>query len=277
MVIWPGCKINLGLQVLRKRPDGYHDLATCFYPVTGLSDAVEVVPSSTSATQLFQYGNYTIEGPQEKNLCYKAWALLHEQYKIPHVDIHLLKSVPFGAGLGGGSADAVGVLLACNKLFDLNLGQHRLEELALMLGSDCPFFVAPQPKLATGRGEVFEPISINLSGYDLVMVHPGFGVSTAQAFAAMQPNDQVTPLAEILQQPVENWAELGLRNDFEATVFPQCGVLAEIKAIYAANHAAYSAMSGSGSTMFALFKTDSYDQQKLLDQLPYPFVRILNL
>lgn len=250
MVIFSGAKINLGLQILRKRSDGYHDLSTCFYPIRW-SDAVEVLPSA-GPTRLHLSG-IIVPGLPEQNLVYKAWQLLHNLYKIPPVDIYCHKVVPMGAGLGGGSADAVAVLKACNQLFGMGLNSDQLSSLALNLGSDCPFFVEGRPVLASGRGEVFEPIELNLSMHQLLVVHPGVGVSTAQAFSQIKPNPDVPDLAGIISQPVKSWQSLGLKNDFEASVFPQLPAVAALKQQFLDLGAIYAAMSGSGSAVFGLF------------------------
>ncbi len=250
MVIFSGAKINLGLQILRKRSDGYHDLSTCFFPIKW-SDVVEVLPSA-GPTSLHGSG-IIVPGLLAQNLVYKAWQLLSDLYKIPTVDIYCHKVVPMGAGLGGGSADAVAVLKACNELFGIGLDTEQLCALALWLGSDCPFFVEGQPTLAGGRGEVFEPINLDLSGYQLVVVHPGVSVSTAQAFSQVKPNAAVPDIAQIIRQPVGNWQSAGLRNDFEASVFPQLPVVAALKQQLLDLGAVYAAMSGSGSAVYGLF------------------------
>jgi 4-diphosphocytidyl-2-C-methyl-D-erythritol kinase len=215
-------------------------------------------------TEVFCSG-LAIPGNTESNLVYKAWQLLNQEYSIAPVSIYLHKVVPMGAGLGGGSANGVAVLKACNSIFGLNLSTNQMAKYALELGSDCPFFVEQKPVLATGRGEVFQPIDLDLSGLYLLVVHPGFGVSTAQAFANANISADQPDLAGILSQPIDQWQ--ALENAFEKSVFPLHPILQDIKQKMTESGAVYASMSGSGSAIFGLFKqypgqifTETYTQ-----------------
>jgi 4-diphosphocytidyl-2-C-methyl-D-erythritol kinase len=190
MVFFPNCKINLGLRILRRREDGYHDLETVFYPLP-LKDALEIIPSEELR---FTAAGITIPGEAADNLCLKAWHLLKKDFPdLPPVHIHLLKQIPIGAGLGGGSADGAAMLMLLNKQFQLGLDTHKLLDHAARLGSDCPFFILDKPCLAAGRGERLEPIALDLSGYSFVIVAPGVHISTAQAFALCTPEESGIP------------------------------------------------------------------------------------
>lgn len=254
MIVYPNCKINLGLRILRKRADGYHDLETIFYPIK-LNDMLEVLPGKPMAglpVQLSLSG-IPVSGNAADNLCVKAWHLLKNAYpELPPVQLHLHKIIPTGAGLGGGSADAAFTLLLLNKLFRLNCPMEQLAAFALQLGSDCPFFLTNSPCLATGRGEILTPVPLDLNGYALMLVNPGIHVSTAAAFAGITPAEPATSVNEIIQLPVSQWKDR-LLNDFEKTVFAQHPEIAAIKDTLYAAGAVYAAMSGSGSTVFGLF------------------------
>ncbi len=256
MITFPNCKINLGLHITRKREDGYHDLETVFYPVQ-LQDALECVKPGIgnleSGVELASSG-LPVAGSVENNLCVKAYHLLKKNFPaIGHVQMHLHKNIPMGAGLGGGSADGAFALGMLNKMFQLNLSQDQLSNYALQLGSDCPFFILNKPCIATGRGELMEAIKLDLSAYTFVIVNPGIHVSTAKAFAGITPAPPARPLREIVQLPVGEWKNL-LVNDFETTVGRDHPEIPAIKnSLYAAG-AVYAAMSGSGSSVYGLFK-----------------------
>ena len=278
MIAYPNVKLNLGLHVLRRRPDGYHDLDTLFVPYTGLHDTLEIITgddySRTSAhlqetysgTQLAQGispdGKLLITLARKegvdweplKDLTARAYGLLAEQYKLPPMKIYLEKTSPVGAGLGGGSADAAFALRMLSELFGLQLPAASLAGYAARLGSDCAFFVYNRPMLGSGRGEILEPFDIDLSGCRVeVTVPEGIAVSTADAYRGIVPQEREKPLREILARPVEEWKDV-LVNDFETTVFAKYPRLAEIKqSLYDAG-AVYAAMSGSGSALFALYR-----------------------
>ena len=277
MIAYPNVKLNLGLHVLRRRPDGYHDLDTLFVPYTGLHDTLEIITgddySRTSAhlqetysgTQLAQGispdGKLLITLARKegvdweplKDLTARAYGLLAEQYKLPPMKIYLEKTSPVGAGLGGGSADAAFALRMIAELAGLDLSDAELAAYAARLGSDCAFFVYNRPMLGSGRGEILEPFDIDLSGCRVeVTVPEGIAVSTADAYRGIVPGVPELSLREVLARPVEQWKDL-LVNDFETTVFAKYPRLAEIKqSLYDAG-AVYAAMSGSGSAVFGLF------------------------
>jgi 4-diphosphocytidyl-2-C-methyl-D-erythritol kinase len=215
MVVFPNCKINLGLNISGKRSDGYHDLETFFYPVQ-LKDAIEVIESSSFQ---FSTSGLTIDGDNQKNLCVKAWHLLKKDLPhLPAIQMHLHKAIPMGAGLGGGSADGAFTLKLLNKKFDLRFTEKQLIDHSLQLGSDCPFFIINKPCYATGRGEDLEQIYLDLNNYKIVIVHPGIHISTAWAFENITPQKPTRSVKDIIQQPIETWKN-DLKNDFEEPVF----------------------------------------------------------
>lgn len=247
MVSFPNCKINLGLRILRKRTDGYHDLSTVFYPLP-FKDVLEILHSPQPA-----FTAYGIPIPGASNLCENAHRLLRADFPdLPTVQIHLLKNIPIGAGLGGGSADAAFTLLALNKQFHLGLDTAQLLQYAARLGSDCPFFILNTPCLGGGRGEELEPIDLDLQGYHFVLVNPGIHISTAQAFSLCIPRETGMPLKDIIRQPVQHWRD-ALINDFEAPVLRLHPELREIKEILYAQGASYASLTGSGSSFYGIF------------------------
>lgn len=250
MVVFPNCKINLGLNILRRRPDGYHDIETVMYPVPW-TDILEVVPAQFEDT-LTVTGN-GVDCPPEKNLVIKAVRALRAVCDFPAVDIHLHKIVPDGAGLGGGSSDAAFTLTAINGLFGLGLTDAQLADVAATIGSDCPFFVYNRPMLSTGRGTDLAPVDVSLSGLWLVIVKDKAShVSTAQAYAGVTPDATATPVAEIIQTDVQEWSG-ALVNKFEESVFAVAPEVAAIKYRLADAGAIYTAMTGSGAAVFGLF------------------------
>lgn len=273
MIVYPNCKINLGLHILRKRADGYHDLETVFYPVQ-LTDILELIPARNSTDQPVNYSQSgrLIDGAPSDNLCVKAWQLLKKDFvDLPPVSLHLHKVIPTGAGLGGGSADAAFTLRLLNDYFKLDIPAPRLQEYALQLGSDCPFFLFNKPCFATGRGEILEPIQTDLSGYTLVIINPGIHVSTAKAFAGVRPSQPEKSIKEIIAQPVSSWAD-ELINDFEKPVFAAYPELAYIKDELYRSGAAFASMSGSGSTVYGLFPDG---KPLILNLSPDYFIKVL--
>lgn len=256
MIIFPNCKINLGLRILRKRPDGYHDLETVFYPVA-LRDALEIIPlgahEHTSAFP-FSLSGAELKGQPTSNLCVRAYKLLKKDFPaLPRIRMHLHKQVPAGAGLGGGSADAAFTLVLLNRMFRLNLSTSQLMTYAAELGSDCPFFILNRPCLASGRGEELEEIPVNLKGYRILLVNPGIHIDTAMAFLQIIPAVPEKPVGEIIRSlPFERWKD-ELINDFEKAIFPRHSEIAEIKDELYRQGAVYASMSGSGSTVFGFF------------------------
>ena len=263
MLAFPHAKINIGLYVTPRRPDGYHDIETVFYPIK-LEDSLEIVPAKQGeATSLHCYGRH-VDCPMEKNLVTKAYRMLQREFGIGEVEMHLLKHIPDGAGLGGGSSDASSALIILNRMFDLNLSPQQLAQRAATLGADCPFFIYNTPMMATGIGDVFSNVDVNLNGYHLLLVKPDVYVPTAQAYAKVTPRPSNTPIPQILQLPVEQWRH-HLKNDFEQSVFAQHPVLADIKnAIYQAG-ALYASMSGSGSSLFGIFSDANMAEQAMLN------------
>ncbi len=275
MIGYPNVKINLGLKVLRKRPDGYHDLETLFVPYPGISDVLEVITGEDYSRTLSglkeQYSRLTqaisedgklmitiarregVDWDPLKDLTAKAYFLLAAQYQLPPMKIYLEKRSPVGAGLGGGSSDAAFALRMMATLAGLDLTDEQLAGYAAQLGSDCAFFIYNTPMFGSGRGEILEPYPLNLEGYRIEVVIPeGIAVSTADAYRGIIPQEPERPLKEILRLPVTQWKDT-LENDFEKTVFAKYPALAAVKAQLYEKGALYAAMSGSGSACFGIF------------------------
>lgn len=255
MITFPNAKINLGLNITEKRPDGYHNLETIFYPIP-LEDALEACPrkEGLGSYSLSQSG-LSIEGDAENNLVVKAYKLLDETYHLPPVDIYLHKHIPSGAGLGGGSADAAFMLKLLNRMYRLNLTDDQLEAYAARLGADCAFFVRNQPTYAEGIGNIFSPVELSLAGWQLLLVKPNIFVSTRDAFARIRPRHPERNLRDLINQPVESWKD-SMINDFEESVFPQFPAIGDIKTELYHLGAVYASMSGSGSSVYGLFAPD---------------------
>jgi 4-diphosphocytidyl-2-C-methyl-D-erythritol kinase len=254
MIVFPNCKINLGLHILQKRPDGFHDLQTVFYPIP-LQDALEVIqnPVSTDDEIQLSTSGLSLDAPTEQNICVKAYRILKKDFpQLPSIKMHLHKTIPSGAGLGGGSSDAAFTLIMLNKKFHLGLNEDGLIDYAAQLGSDCAFFIRNQPVYATGRGEKLEAIELDLSDYKIVLVHPGIHLNTAVAFSGITPNNTRTSLLDTIRKPVAQWKE-NLVNDFEATVFVAHPQIKAIKGHLYQKGAIYASMTGSGSTVYGLF------------------------
>lgn len=252
MLLYPNCKINIGLNVVGKREDGYHNLETIFYPVYGLHDILEVLPLSPEDTPACGYrflqDGIAVDCAPEDNLILRCYRMLREEFaQIQGVSIRFTKRIPFGAGLGGGSSDAAHMAIALNELFSLGLSRSDLAQRVSRLGADCAFFIYNTPCFATGIGDILEPIHLDLSGYRLVMIKPDVAVSTKDAYAGIKPSGRgLESLTDITL----------LHNDFETTVFARYPLLSEIKERLLALGAHYAAMSGSGSTLFGFFKAD---------------------
>ena len=252
MKLHPNCKINIGLRVVRKREDGYHDLETIFYPVYGLHDELEVEIADKFA---FLQDGIEVDCLPTDNLIYKVYQRMQEHFpQIGNVRIRFKKNIPFGAGLGGGSSDAAYMAIALNELFQLGLTQEQLAEEVRPLGADCPFFIYNTPCYAEGIGDKLTPISLDLSGIRLVMIKPDCGVSPKEAYAGIKPKGN-SELFKVVQNGSELFKEA--TNDFEDTVFVAHPEIAEIKQRLLDAGAVYAAMSGSGSTVFGLFKHDA--------------------
>lgn len=277
MIVFPNCKINLGLHILNKREDGYHNLETVFYPLQW-RDALEVVrgddgrqtADDSAATHnspltthiSFSSTGLLIAGDEKNNLCIKAYHLLKKDFPaLPPVQMHLHKAIPTGAGLGGGSADGAFALKLLNDKFQLGLSTQQLIDYALHLGSDCPFFIINKPCFATGRGELLETVELDLSAYKFAIVNPGIHVNTGWAFANLSgrskrpDSEQKTDLKHIIQQPISTWKDQ-LTNDFEEPVSKAHPEIASIKQQLYDAGAVYASMTGSGSTVFGIFEKE---------------------
>lgn len=257
MICFPNAKINIGLHVVSRRNDGYHNLETVFYPI-GLKDALEIVPTEDDGGEMkyrFFSTGIPIEGSPETNLVIKALNLIAAEKKLPEIDIHLLKKIPSGAGLGGGSSDAAFMLNLLNETFNLGYSKEELILRAARLGADCPFFIFNKPAFATGIGDKLEPIELDVSTYALLLVKPDIMVSTKEAYAMITPGKPELPLKEIIRKPPETWREL-LKNDFEAPVFKKFPEICKIKTQLYEMGAVYASMSGSGSSVFGLFEKE---------------------
>ena len=269
MICRANCKINLGLDILRRREDGFHDLETVMVPVLELYDVVEV--ERVEGCSAFEQRGLVVDCDAEQNLCMKALRLMQRLYGIGEAKITLDKRVPFGAGLGGGSSDATAVILALNELYNLGLSEERLVEIAAMIGSDTAFFVRNTPQLCTGRGEKMEPISLPLQGKYLVVAKPEEGVSTKEAYAGVKPAVPQVRLAEALQRPIGEWQGL-VKNDFEPHIFESHPAIAELKKALLDAGAIYASMSGSGSAVFGIF-----DEEPKLEQIKANYLKITKL
>lgn len=249
MVSFPPCKINLGLNIIRKREDGFHDIETCFYPLP-FTDVLEVIPADGFG---FSTSGIEIPGRADDNLCVRAYHMLKSEGDIPTAaKIHLHKIIPAGAGLGGGSSDAGHCLRLLNAVFSLNLSPGQLGGYASKLGSDCAFFIHDSPMIGMGRGEILTPVEVPLSGKFIILLNPGIHVSTAAAFAGVKPAAPEIGIMELIQKPISEWRNV-LVNDFEPTVFARFPAIQTIKERLYAAGALYAAMSGSGSTVFGIF------------------------
>ena len=254
MIQFPHCKINLGLSILEKRKDGFHNLETVFYPV-GLKDIIEITPHSKPTHEVaFSSSGIAVPGNDSDNLCVKAYQLLKNDFPhLPSIQMHLHKAIPMGAGLGGGSSDATAVIKILNKLFTLELSEHALLQYTAQLGSDCPFFLHEQPCHATGRGEILNPLSLSLKDYQIVLIHPAISISTAWAFQQIQPASKEKSILDIIQQPISTWKQ-DLINDFESPILAAHTILQTIKTELYEKGAIYASMSGSGSSFFGIFE-----------------------
>jgi len=255
MIIFPNCKINLGLSIVSKRDDGYHNIETIFYPIP-FYDVLEVINDNQPSNQDVQLSisGKIIQGEEEKNLCIKAYRLLKKDFpEIPAISIHLHKNIPMGAGLGGGSSDGAYMIKLLNEKFNLGLDSIKMKSYALQLGSDCPFFIDNNPSFAEGRGEILHDVQIDLSGYGIVLINPGIHISTADAFRNISPSAPAHPYSEIINLPVNQWKD-SLFNDFEKPVFEIHPAIQEIKEKLYTAGARYASMTGTGSTVYGIFE-----------------------
>ena len=251
MISFPNSKINLGLRILRKRPDGYHDISSLFLPIP-LHDALEVVEAGEFT---FNASGLPIPGKQDDNLCIKAYELLKAKYGLPPVSIHLHKVIPMGGGLGGGSSDAAFLLKMLNEKFRLELPDASLVDYASRIGSDCPFFIRNKTAIASGTGVSLQPVDFSLSGFHLLLLFPGVHVGTKEAYAGVKPQAPKENIEEILSSPMATWKNR-LINDFEGSIFPRYPLLADLKDKLYRHGAAYASMTGSGSTLYGIFEKE---------------------
>ncbi|GAB3415769.1 4-(cytidine 5'-diphospho)-2-C-methyl-D-erythritol kinase [Niabella aquatica] len=253
MIVFSNCKINIGLYITQKRADGYHNLETVFLPLP-LFDVIELMEAGTTTISIL---GQPVPGKIADNIILNAWELLKKDFpSLPPVHFYLLKNIPVGSGLGAGSANGAYTLMALNNKFRLNLSTDQLISYALRLGSDCPFFIKNKPSFASGRGEIFEEVAPDLSGYKIVMVNPGVHISTPLAFSYVQPKPAPVNLKEAVSRPVEEWKKL-ITNDFEEAVIKRHSEIGTIKQSLYNMGADFALMSGSGSTVYGLFKKDT--------------------
>lgn len=267
MITFPCSKINLGLDIVSKRPDGYHNLETVFYPIP-LEDVLEitVVDKESAPAYTFTMHNAVFEGDNDDNLVVKAYKILAADYTLPKVEIHLYKNIPTGAGLGGGSSDAAYALKMLNGIAKLGLSDQQLEEYAARIGADCAFFIKCVPSLATGIGNILTPVDCPLEGYHLVLVKPDVHVSTKLAYSLVTPMAPMVPIADVLPRPVNMWAS-SMKNDFERSVFDKFPETASIKEKLYEMGALYASMSGSGSSFYGIFEQEQ-SEEKLKELFP---------
>ncbi len=252
MLIYSNAKINIGLNIVEKRSDGFHNIETIFFPI-GLQDAIEIADSKTQAPYTFSSSGIPININAEDNIVVKAYKLIREKYNFPAQDIHLHKKVPFGAGLGGGSANAAYMIKLLNKKFNLGMSHEYMENEVKKLGSDCAFFIKNEPAFADQKGDHLKSINIDLSGYHLLLIKPDIHISTPEAYANITAKQAKISLKELIKEPIENWKGL-IKNDFEENIFLNHPLLAKIKNELYEQGALYASMSGSGSSLFGLFK-----------------------
>ncbi|HMG08999.1 MAG TPA: 4-(cytidine 5'-diphospho)-2-C-methyl-D-erythritol kinase [Mucilaginibacter sp.] len=249
MILFPNAKINIGLNITERRPDGYHNLETIFYPIN-IKDALEVVMSDELS---FDSSGLDIPGGMEDNLCIKGYHLLKKDHDLPPVSIHLHKNIPIGAGLGGGSSDAAFFIKLINQQFKLGLSVDEMTGYARKLGADCAFFIEGKPVFAFEKGDEFEPIKLDLSNYKIALVMPDVHISTSEAFSGIKPAPVKDSLLELITEPITEWKKY-IKNDFETSVFKNHVEIRGVKASLYEAGAIYASMSGSGASVFGIFE-----------------------
>jgi len=250
MLQFSNSKINLGLYIVNKRDDGFHNIETIFYPIN-LKDAIEIV--ETDQNFAFTNSGIVVDSKTEDNLIYKAYKLLKDNYNLPNVKIHLHKIIPFGAGLGGGSANAANTIILLNKMFDLKLTENQQIDYVKKLGSDCAFFIKNKPVYAFEKGDKFETIDLDLSDYKIVLIKPAFGINTKQAYSNVKIEKPNFELKQIIKLPINEW-KTELFNNFEYNIFKLYPELNNLKQMFYDKGAIYASMSGSGSSVFGIFE-----------------------
>ena len=270
MITFPNAKINLGLDIVERRPDGYHNLETVFYPIP-LCDILEITPATEpdAPEYTFKMYNAMFEGSDADNLVIKAYKALAADHKLPKVDISLYKHIPTGAGLGGGSADAAFALKMLNEIAALGLTNDELCAYAARIGADCAFFIDNTPAYATGIGNILAPTPCSIAGYHLVLVKPEIHVSTKDAYALVTPQKPLQPLTDIAQRPINEWKDV-MKNDFEKSIFAKHPSMEKVKEKLYSIGAVYASMSGSGSSFFGIFKEEQ-DIDKIKELFPGMF------
>ncbi|MDE7025731.1 MAG: 4-(cytidine 5'-diphospho)-2-C-methyl-D-erythritol kinase [Paramuribaculum sp.] len=254
MITFPNAKINIGLDIINRRSDGYHNISTVMVPIPW-ADILEIVPAKTPETTLTVTGR-TVDCPSDKNLVMKAYRALNSVIPLPPLEIHLHKIIPDGAGLGGGSADAAFTLTTINNLLQLGLSTDRMAEIASGIGADCPFFIYNSPMMATGIGTDLTPVNIDLSQYKIIVVKPSVLVPTKEAYAGVTPAMPEKNLADLIHLPTEQWQGY-IKNDFEKSIADKHPQIADIKQAMLDSGAVYASMSGSGSAVYGLWKRDN--------------------
>lgn len=254
MVVFPNAKINLGLNIVSKREDGYHNIETVFYPIP-LTDVLEIELSSTNNE--FIFSGIELESKLLDNICYKAYMDFKRYFNLPKIKCMLHKAIPIGAGLGGGSSDGAYIIKLLNDFFKLELSEKIMEKHTSKLGADCAFFIKNKPVLAKGIGNIFEPINLSLAGKFLVIVKPPVNISTQQAYDNIDLKQTKNSISKIIQQPIESWKDK-LNNDFEKSIFSKYPQIAEIKEELYHHGAIYASMSGSGSAVYGIFDSSIY-------------------
>ncbi len=279
MFSFPNAKINIGLNVVARRPDGYHDIETLFYPVA-IRDFLDISlrtggcqpvasghngPDFSDEICTFTLRGNSLQGNPADNLVVRACRMLREDFDIPPVSIVLEKNIPSGAGLGGGSSDCASVIIMLNRMFGLRMKESLMQSYAARLGADCAFFVLNRPVLATGIGNVMSPVDISLAGLTMVVAKPDVEVSTREAYSMVTPGRPATALSEVVKRPLEDWREI-ISNDFEKSVFELYPEVRKLKDVMYALGAVYSAMSGSGSAVYGIFRDDPGDVNRLFEE-----------
>jgi 4-diphosphocytidyl-2-C-methyl-D-erythritol kinase len=265
MICFPNAKINLGLNITEKRSDGFHNIETIFYPV-GWNDALEVIEAKDSVQEFnLHLSGLPILGNTQDNLLYKAYQIIKQSKKLPHLNVYLYKTLPMGAGLGGGSADAAFFINLLNNQFELNFTETERVEIAKQLGSDCAFFVKNSPVFASQKGDVFTDIKLDLSHLYIAIIYPNVHSNTKEAYSLVKPQQSNKSLLEVIKQPILTWKN-DLINDFEASIFNLYPVVEKTKNDLYELGALYACMSGSGSAVFGLFETEP--EIKMLSQFP---------